>query len=100
MAEPTPMPLNDANALKLLRAIAADTGNVVFTDHVRRRMRERKVTAAQIIRCLRSGFVSESASLDAHGNWRLAVTARDAGHDITVAVAIDAPTRAIVITVF
>lgn len=100
MAKPVPMPLNDANALKLLREIAKDSANVIFTDHVRKRMRQRHVTPVQAIECIQRGFVSEPAALDMHGNWKLTVAHRVAGRDLNVAVAIDMPNRAIVITVF
>ena len=100
MAEPVPMRMNDANALKLLREIAQDSGNVILVDHARKRMRQRKVTTVQIIECLRRGVVSEPVALDIHGNWKLTVAHRVAGKDLNVAVAIDLPSRALVITVF
>ncbi len=100
MAEPIPLRMNDATALKLLREIAQDSANVIFTDHARQRMRQRHVTATQIIACLQRGIVSEPVALDLHGNWKLTVTHRAAGRDLNVAVAIDVPKRAIVITVF
>lgn len=94
------MRVNDATALKLLREIAQDSGNVILTTHARLRMRQRKVTPVQIITCLQRGIVSEPVALDMHGNWKLTVTHRVAGKDLNVAVAIDVPSRAIVITVF
>lgn len=92
--------MNDASALKLLRDIAQDSGRVIFTQHARLRMRQRKVTALQILACLQHGIVSEPVALDVHGNWKLTVTRRVAGKDLNVAVAIDVPSRAIIITVF
>jgi hypothetical protein len=100
MIESVPMRVNDATALKLLREIAQDSGNVILTTHARLRMRQRKVTPVQIITCLQRGIVSEPVALDMHGNWKLTVTHRVAGKDLNVAVAIDVPSRAIVITVF
>ena len=100
MADPVPIRMNDATALKLLREIAADSARVVFTAHARQRMRQRKVTPVEIIACLLRGVVSEPVALDLHGNWKLTVTHRVAGKDLDVAVAIDVPRRAIIITVF
>ena len=100
MADPVPLRMNDATALKVLREIAADSARVVFTHHALQRMRQRKVSTAQVLACLQRGIVAEPVALDLHGNWKLTVTHRAAGMDLNVAVAIDLPKRAIVITVF
>lgn len=92
--------MNDASALKLLRDIAQDSGRVIFTQHARLRMRQRKVTAVQVLACLQHGIIGEPVALDVHGYWKLTVTRRVAGKDLNVAVAIDVPSRAIIITVF
>ena len=94
------MRMNDATALKLLREIARDSARVIFTAHARQRMRPRKVTPVQLMACLQYGTVSEPVALDMYGNWKLTVSHRVAGGDLNVAVAIDVPNRAIVITVF
>lgn len=100
MAEAVPLRMNDATALKLLREIARDSARVIFTVHARQRMRQRKVSPVQVLACLQRGIVSEPVALDMHGNWKLTVSHRVAGKDLDVAVAIDVPNRAIVITVF
>jgi hypothetical protein len=100
MADPVPIRMNDATALRLLREIAQDSARVILTGHARLRMRQRKVTVPQIIACLQRGIVAEPVALDAHGYWKLTVSHRVAGKDLNVAVAIDVPSRAIVITVF
>lgn len=100
MTGPAPMRMNDATALKVLREIAQDSARVIFTDHAQKRMRKRKVSPMQVLTCLQRGIVSEPVALDVHGNWKLTVAHRVAGKDLNVAVAIDLPKRAIVITVF
>ena len=100
MAEPVSLRMNDASVLGLLREIAADSARVIFTHHARQRMRQRKVSPVQVIACLQRGVVREPVALDLHGNWKLTVSHRVAGKDLDVAVAIDVPNRAIVITVF
>ncbi len=100
MPEPVSLRMNDASALKLLREIAADSARVIFTHHARQRMRQRKVSPVQVIACPQRGVVREPVALDLHGNWKLTVSHRVAGKDLDVAVAIDVPNRAIVITVF
>ncbi len=94
------MRMNDQAALKLLREIAQDSARVIFTAHARQRMRQRKVSPVQVLACLQRGIVSEPVALDLHGNWKLTVSHWVAGKDLDVAVAIDVPNRAIVITVF
>ena len=100
MVDPLPLRMNDATALKVLREIAGDSANVIFTSHARQRMRQRKVSPVQVMACLQRGIVAEPVALDMHGNWKLTVSHRVAGKDLDVAVAIDVPSRAIVITVF
>lgn len=100
MVEPVPMRMNDATALRLLRDIAKDSANVIFLAHVRKRMKQRKVSSTQVLACLQKGVASEPVALDLHGNWKLTVAHRVAGTELSVSVAIDVPTRAIIITVF
>ena len=82
MGEAVPMPMNDAAAVKLLRAIAKDSERVFYTEHARVRMRQRKVTPVQILECLEKGIISESVFLDQHGNWKLTVSRRVAGKEL------------------
>ena len=92
--------MNDATALRVLREIAEDSARVIFTKHASQRMRQRKVSPVQVIACLQRGIICEPVALDLHGNWKLTVSHRVAGKDLDVAVAIDVPNRAIIITVF
>lgn len=85
MAEPVPLRMNDATALKVLREIAQDSAQVIFTHHARQRMRQRKVSPVQVLTCLQRGIASEPVALDVHGNWKLTVTQRVAGKDLDVA---------------
>lgn len=96
--------LNDATALKLVREIAKDSGKVIVTKHAIARMRQRRITLLQVLDVLRKGTLSEPASLDIHGNWKVTVQCKTCGENVTVAGAIDmaqAPgKRVFVITVF
>jgi len=94
------MRMSDPAARKLLQEIAQDSANVIFTKHANERMRQRKVTPIQVLDCLRGGFVSEPVTLDQFGYWKLTISHRVAGADLSVSVAIDVPRRAIIITVF
>jgi hypothetical protein len=99
MPDPSPKRMTDASALRLLREIAEDSGQVIFTRHAVKRMTERRITRTMVVQCLRSGAIDEPVALDLHGNWKLTVWSRVAGRDVRAAVAIDLPSRAIVITV-
>lgn len=103
MAIPLPLKLNDANMLKLVRDIAKNTANVAIEPHAKKRMKERKITLAQVYDCLRMGVVSEPAHLNIRGNWQCTVQRRNAGDEVRVAVVIekdDAGDWIAVVTVF
>lgn len=53
----------------------------------------------QVLACLQGGVVTEPVALDIHQCWKLTLTHRVAGNNMEVAVAIDLPKRAIIITV-
>lgn len=89
MANPIPYRLNDANALKLLREVAAESARVVLLHHARKRMRERQISLGQVLDVLRKGTLAEPAALDTCGNWKVTVRGKSCGQAITVAGAID-----------
>lgn len=86
---PLPFALNDANFLKRLRAAAADSARVIVTEHAAKRMKQRRVSFAQVINCLQKGTVREPAALNQFGDWKATIGYRVAGDDIQVAVAIE-----------
>lgn len=43
---------------RLIRERAADTGNVLLTDHARKRMKERRITLAMVYEVLRRGLLN------------------------------------------
>lgn len=104
MSSLRPFRLNDANALKLVREIAKDSGKVIVTKHAIARMRQRRITLPQVLEVLRKGTLSEPAGLDIHGNWKITLQCKTCGENVTVAGAIDmnqSPReRVFIITVF
>jgi Domain of unknown function (DUF4258) len=92
--------LSRPKALKLVRDLAADNANVFFTSHALTRMRQRKVTPLEVIKCLLKGVIVEGPALGLKGDWELALERMGAGRRLRVAVAIDMPARLIVITVY
>lgn len=73
----------------LIRKIAADSAKVFFSSHAKVRMRERKVTDLQIIRCLQTGTVTEGPFRNIHGNWQVNVDAYHSGQNLKVGAVID-----------
>ena len=104
MTNPIPYRLNDANALKLLRDVAKDSGRVVLLPHARKRMKERQITLAQVLTVLRTASLAESAACDLYGNWKMTVKGMTCGQSITAACAIEMQEepgkRVLVITLF
>ena len=86
---PLPVALNDANFLKRLRAVAADSGRVVLVSHAARRMKQRKITLAQVIACLQKGTLREPAHLTPYGDWKATIGYRSAGDEVQVAVVLE-----------
>lgn len=86
---PLPAACNDANFLRRLRAIAADSAQVVITTHAKMRMRQRKASMSQVLACLRKGSVRESAALTISGDWKASVGHSVAGDEIQVAVVLE-----------
>jgi hypothetical protein len=85
--QPLPLKLNDANALKRLREIATDSARVIFTRHAKQRMKQRRITTAQVLACLSAGSIAEPAHIDQFGAWVLTVEKLTAGELVRVAVA-------------
>ena len=98
-----PIRLNDTNALRIVREIAKDSANVYVLAHAKTRMSQRSITLKQVLCCLRSGHICESAHLDIKGDVRLTMRHLNAGDEVHVAIALKKGTRGkmiAVITVF
>jgi hypothetical protein len=95
-----PNRLNDADAIRLVRMIAADSNNIIVTTHANKRSKQRRITRLQIERCVRSGTITEGPFINSIGNWQMNLTRYAAGEEITCSVAIEWATKLIVITTF
>lgn len=93
--------MKQSEALKTIRARAADSQNVAFVHHARVQMRKRGVDAVQVIRCLQRGNITEGPYRDIKsGQWRCNVEAMAGGDWVRVVVEIpDRPPLLEVITV-
>lgn len=89
MVQPTPLPLNDANMLRIVRELAQDSANVFIEPHARKRMRERRITRTQVMACLRHGVIDEPAHENIRGNWKCTLRHHHAGDLVRVTAAIE-----------
>ena len=92
--------LSDADAVKIVRMLAADSNNIVVIKHATERRKQRRITRLQIERCVRLGTITEGPFVNAHGNWQLNLTRHAAAERITCVVAIEWVSRVLVITTF
>lgn len=100
MDEAPPRHLSAGAALRIVRDIASDTGNIVVVTHARKRQVERRITRRQIELCVQKGSITEGPFMNAHGNWQVTVFRHAAGEELTCVVAIDWPSRLIVVTAY
>ena len=83
-----------------IKRLAEDSGNVVFTNHARDRMSERKITFRHVIECLRFGRVIEGPYKSVKGDWKCTMVRAVSGIDISTSVAVNFDEELIIITVF
>jgi hypothetical protein len=100
MARPPLLPLSKPKALALVRELAKDSANVVFTVHALKRMRQRHVTPKAVLECLARGVIVEGPAMGIKGDWELAIERMGAGRRLRAACAIDLSRRLIVVTVY
>lgn len=100
MPIPPALTLTKPKALALVRELAMDSGNVVFSFHALKRMKQRKVSPKAVIECLLRGTIVEGPALGLRGTWDMAIERMGAGRRLRVACAIDVPKRIIVVTVY
>jgi hypothetical protein len=95
-----PDALSEPDALAVVHLLAADTDNIVVISHGRKRGRQRGITRRQIELCVQKGTITEGPFVNRYGNWQMNLYRHAAGEEITCVVAIDWPSKLIVISVF
>jgi hypothetical protein len=95
-----PANLSRADALKVIRTLAANTDNIVPIPYGRRKAAIRKITRRQIELCVQKGTPTEGPFLNHYGHWQMNLYRHAAGEGITCVVAIDWVTRVLVINAF
>lgn len=86
-------------AVRVIRQLAAHSLNVAAVHHARLRMRQRGVSMQDVVRVLQRGAITEGPFVSGAGNWRMNVTGRSAGEELTVVVEIVWRSNLLVVTV-
>jgi len=76
-------------ARKIILEICADTSRVFISTHAEKKMMQRDITRSQVMRCLRSGAITEGPARGIKGNWELTMNVLSAGDSVTVVAALD-----------
>jgi hypothetical protein len=94
--------LDNAQIQRLIRSAAADSANVYLTAHAKKRMRERHVTMACVLDCLRNGEIQRPPVEHAvKGSLECRMERYFAGTHVAAVVALqDEDPGVIVVTVF
>lgn len=100
MAEVVPLTLTAPAALRMIRGLAQESENVVIVHHARLRGRQRRITRGQIEACVRKGSIQEGPFVNDKGNWQVTLFRHAAGEEVTCVVAIDWPSKLIVVTTY
>ena len=95
----SPPRLSPGEAYEAIQRILDTSGSIVWTDHARRRARERQFTAQDVLQVLRHGSVGPSPEWDGqYQSWKYRIAGRDLDHvPLTLVLAIDESTQAIVL---
>ena len=93
---------SDAQVAKNIRTIAKESSCVFFTQHVKVRMNERKVTAPEVLDCIRNGTIRREPEPSRDGqSLECRMERYVAGRNLAVVVAIcDENPDIILVTVF
>ncbi|HET6941176.1 MAG TPA: DUF4258 domain-containing protein [Sphingomicrobium sp.] len=96
----SPNNLNRADALRKIREIAVQTDKIIVVAHAMKRAQQRGVTRRQIELCVQKGTIQEGPFLNEHNNWQVTLFRHAAGEELICVVAIDWPSKALVITTY
>lgn len=98
MTQVVPFRMSRPAALQIIRSAAAES-RLVWLHHAKKRMRQRRITPAQVISCLLKGVMTEGPAMDIKGYWRCTMERLTAGEEIQVVVSFSARDRVLVISV-
>lgn len=100
MSEIQPDCLLAADAVRIVRALATNTDNIVVIPYGAKKSRMRKVNRRQIELCVQKGTITEGPFVNQHGHWQMNLYRHAAGEGLTVVVAIEWVKRVLVINAF
>lgn len=100
MTDEQPNKLSAADALRVIRALAMDSGNIVLIPYGEKRAKQRKVERRAIERCVQMGTVTEGPFLNQFGQWQVNLFRHAAGEELTCVVGIEWIKKVIVINTF
>lgn len=91
-----------AQLAKHIRTLAKNTASVFLTDHAKKRMRERKVSAEEVFQCLQLGLIDREPEVNEEKDSLECLMERYvAGRQLGIIVALlDENPDAIVVTIF
>jgi hypothetical protein len=100
MADIVPLSLTAKHALSMIRSLALASERIVVIDHGRKSQRKRNISRRQVELCVQKGTIIEGPFFNMHGNWQVTMYRHAAGEEMTCVVAIEWPTRLLIITVY
>ncbi len=95
-----PDDLSAAEAVRIVRMLAADSDNIVVLPHGKKRGRLRRINRRQMELCIQRGTICEGPFLNQFGNWQMNFYRHAAGEEVTCVVAIEWLTSVLVISTF
>ncbi len=84
-----PFRLDAARVRKIVQETVRDSARVFFTGHAEMRMRERRITRTQVLRCLMYGHFVEGPAPGIKGNLEMTMEVLSAGDTLRVVAALD-----------
>lgn len=98
-AKVIPLEMSEKRARDIHRAAVQDSAKIIWTDHAKKRMRQRKITPMQVLNCLRSGMIDEPLHRDIEGGWKCTLIRLAAGEEIRVVCSILDGGKLVIVTV-
>lgn len=93
-------PPSRSEAQKIIRTLA-EQGKIQWHPHAHGSMRKRKISALQVLNCLKKGTVDEEPTTNlSHKGWQTAVVGRAAGEWMRVVVCLRWKQDVLVITCY
>ena len=100
MSNVVPFAKAPPTAREMIAQLSADTENIVVIAHAAKRAEQRKKTGRQIELCVQRGVIIEGPFTNSHGHLQVTLQRHAAGEEMKCVVAIDWPSRLLVITTF